>query len=147
MAIVVATSGDLQMADPINFSGLLNSVANGVGGPTSFSTINAGFGGGVWQFTGAGFGGYVAGIPNTGTVTAVTCFGSSTVTVTGLSLSIATLFTFVDSQDQNGLYNFVFGGNDTITGSSFTDSLTGYGGLNILDGGEGDDVITTLGSD
>lgn len=146
----IVTSGNvdsLQMVDPISFNALINSVASGSGSSTSFTTINP-LTAGRWQFTGTGLSNYQNGIPQSGTITAVTYFsgGSQSVTITGLSLSVSAFLIYLNNDDQFGFYAAAFAGNDTINGSSFSDGLTGYGGINTINAGAGDDVIALLGS-
>src|SRR5262245_56032622 len=73
------------------------------------------------------FGNYNANGPQTGTVTAFqyTTFFSNgvpvTMSVSGLSLSVASLNTWVITDNQSALEAALFGGADTFTGSAFAD--------------------------
>lgn len=85
------------------------------------------------------------GDPTRGTITSFEISniytGLSTLNVTGLSLSVPTVFGWIAGNDLNPLYNAVFGGADTITGGAGDDELLGYGGDDIINGGAGSDEI------
>src|SRR5262245_55893099 len=70
------------------------------------------------------------GDPTSGTITSFdyTMQGSGTISVSGLSLSVPTVFGWIFTNNIGALNNAVFGGADTITGIGADDVLIGYGG-------------------
>jgi Ca2+-binding RTX toxin-like protein len=61
--------------------------------------------------------------------------------VTGLNHNVLTVNSFIVEQNEAGLFNFLFSGNDTFNGSSFADTLNGCGGNDKLNGKGGADKI------
>lgn len=142
MANVVGAGGPVLMNDPFDFSGLSNSVGTGIPTATNFATLNLSVGG-LWQFQGAGFGNFVGGIATVGTITefSFTRLSSRVATFSGLSLPMNTLLTLANQNNLPALLNIMFGGDDAITGSAQDDFLFGYGGINALSGGDGNDNL------
>ena len=71
--------------------------------------------------------------------------------LTGLSLSAKTLLSYAASGNDQGFVEYVFQGNDTLTGSSNIEGFFGYKGNDTIDagsnhdwinGGPGNDVLT-----
>src|SRR5690348_2615089 len=129
MTTVVGFNDPINMGDAFAFEAMIFSIATGSHSSTSFSTTYATTGG-LWHFTGTGFGGYQGGIATTGTITAIdySVNGVPVVSITGASLSMSTLFGFVNADNGEGLMNFIFAGADTISGSTGFDNLFGFGG-------------------
>lgn len=48
---------------------------------------------------------------------------------------------FVEAKNGLGMLGYIFGGNDTITGSSMDDIFGGFAGNDLFDGGTGNDVV------
>jgi Ca2+-binding RTX toxin-like protein len=89
----------------------------------------------------------INGDPTQGTITSFdisNIFGGprTTLEVTGLSLSVPSVFGWVSTGNTSALNNAVFGGADTITGGAGDDDLIGYGGDDIISGGLGSDEIS-----
>jgi Ca2+-binding RTX toxin-like protein len=61
--------------------------------------------------------------------------------VTGLNHNVVTVNSFIQEQNETGLFNFLFSGNDTFNGSGFADTLNGCGGNDTLNGKGGADHI------
>ncbi len=53
---------------------------------------------------------------------------TSQFTVCGVNLSVAIFLTLLDTNDTDGFFAALFGGNDTMTGSALGDSLDGISG-------------------
>ena len=84
-------------------------------------------------------GGRIAG----GTVTSIseTFGGAPAFSITGLSLSGATLAGWVSAFNNAAAQAGIFSGDDTITGSNLGDLLRGYAGNDRITGGGGNDYI------
>lgn len=93
------------------------------------------------------------GDPQSGTVTGfthTTVFGATggvpvTIAVTGLSISVPTLFTWVATNNYDAFETAVLGGSDTFNGDDNPDRIFGYAGNDTIVGGGGADafVFTT----
>ncbi|MEQ1489400.1 MAG: FG-GAP-like repeat-containing protein [Terricaulis sp.] len=88
----------------------------------------------------------VDGDPTSGTANAFSFTHSvnsvfQSISITGLSLSVPTLFNWIFTNDTISFHNAVFNGADTITGSAGADLLMGYGGNDTINGGDGADEI------
>jgi Ca2+-binding RTX toxin-like protein len=142
MAVVTGANTAVNMGDPVDYGAMLFSF--GVGTPTStaFTTFNPETNG-TWQFQGAGFGAFDGGIPTVGTITSIVYLksGALALTVSGISLSMATFFGFLAADNLSGLLNFIFADADTISGSTAYDNLRGYGGNDTITGGAGGDAM------
>lgn len=74
--------------------------------------------------------------------------GQRIVAVTGVSLSAVTVANYVANGDTLGLLNLVFGGSDSLAGSSEGDFLVGLNGNDIIEGrGGNDDINGNMGND
>lgn len=71
--------------------------------------------------------------------------GQTALSISGLNLSTQTISTYALSGDAQGLWAFMFSGNDVIKGSGLNDALFGCAGNDRLFGGAGDDSL--LGQD
>lgn len=103
-------------------------------------------------FDGTGFN-YFSGIPFVGTIQDVTFFNSSAaslITVSGISVPVASLQSSVSAHDPQAILTAVNGGDDHVTGSSLSDDKTltagagndiihGKGCNDIINGGDGND--------
>jgi len=78
-----------------------------------------------------------------GTVTSTSYYeyGQKVYDITGESLSATTVESYLDTADAQGLFNYAFSGDDTITGSYQNDVLKGYAGNDDLEGGSGNDIL------
>ncbi|HJS79979.1 MAG TPA: hypothetical protein VJ748_05100, partial [Vitreimonas sp.] len=91
------------------------------------------------------------GDPHSGTITSFTfntdvLGATDTITVTGLSLNMATVYTWIFpgpniEPNYAALHNAVFGAADSFTGSAGDDLIMGYGGADTINGGAGSDEI------
>lgn len=63
------------------------------------------------------------------------------VQITDLNLPVHKLLEYAQSGDDEGLREYIFHGNDVITGSAKSDILNGYGGNDVLTGGGGPDTF------
>lgn len=82
------------------------------------------------------------GDPTSGTVTSfVHVADGMTATVSGLSISVPTLFTWILNGNDQPLQAALFAGDDTITATSGADILTGYGGNDTINAGDGADEV------
>ncbi|MEZ5957198.1 MAG: FG-GAP-like repeat-containing protein [Hyphomonadaceae bacterium] len=86
------------------------------------------------------------GDPTTGTANAFIytqdLFGAfQTISMTGLSLDVATMFDWIFTLQSTPFHNAIFDGADTITGTAGNDIMLGYGGGDTLNGGDGDDEL------
>jgi len=61
--------------------------------------------------------------------------------ISGLTLLVADVDTFVDTNDSQGFLQQIFAGNDNFDGSDFNDHLLGFAGHDHLDGGLGNDTL------
>jgi Ca2+-binding RTX toxin-like protein len=96
------------------------------------------------QFTLQGtFGGFVGGAPTTGTITSLTQTYPSglSMTISGLTLSVASYNSFIANHDQSGLFASMLSVADNITGAGGNDILRGYDGNDFIDGGAGADAM------
>ncbi|MEQ1490858.1 MAG: FG-GAP-like repeat-containing protein [Terricaulis sp.] len=60
----------------------------------------------------------------------------------GVSISVPTLYGWAITNNAAALELALFGGNDTIVGTAFADTLFGFGGQDNIDGGDGDDQLS-----
>lgn len=111
-------------------------------------------------FGGTTLGGYSGLLPSTGTITSYAEYDLSagtnlTTTWTGFSITASDFNTWVSTNDAAAFTNAVWGGADAVTGTSFIDTLWGYGGNDLLrglggadalDGGAGIDTASYAGS-
>jgi Ca2+-binding RTX toxin-like protein len=84
------------------------------------------------------------GIPTGGTVTSlrIVANGTETLNITGINGSYVTFFNLVASNNRTGLWDYLFGGNDQITGSVGDDFIIGGRGADQLIGGAGEDTLS-----
>lgn len=113
---------------------------------TSTNTLT--FGGTTTLVANGSFSNYNANGPQSGTVTSfayTTYFvqGGAPVTmsVTGVSISVANLNTWAAADNVAALEAALFGGNDTFTGTAFADTIDGHGGTDTIRAGDGNDHI------
>ncbi|WP_395678608.1 calcium-binding protein [Inquilinus sp.] len=67
--------------------------------------------------------------------------GVAFATLSGMSLSAATIYSQISNGDFTGLANSLFAGDDSQTGSQKTDTLSGLAGNDSLSGLAGDDTL------
>lgn len=98
----------------------------------------------VAQYIGSNFtysGNSVAG----GTLTGYTQYQRSNATVqyqvSGLNISASAAASYVQSNNQYQLYTLALSGDDSITGSTYSDTLLGFSGNDSIYGGSGNDAI------
>lgn len=87
-----------------------------------------------------------AGDPGSGTANAFVytqdLFGAfQTMSVSGLSLDVGTMFDWIFNLQATPFNNAIFNGADTITGTVGNDIMLGYGGADTLNGGDGNDEL------
>ncbi|HYD74332.1 MAG TPA: calcium-binding protein, partial [Candidatus Binatia bacterium] len=130
------------MTNPIDWEDFFNAIASASHSSTSWSAANAATGG-LWQFTGTGFGNYQSNIPFSGTITGITYSvnGVTQFTVTGASASVFTFLTEGLSGDPSIAVAGLYAGEDIVTGTSAADRLFGFAGNDTLSGADGDDLI------
>jgi Ca2+-binding RTX toxin-like protein len=115
------------------------------GWPTSMFVH--GPGGSYRQFGGSGFTYSPTGIFATGTVTSIYVSdgsGGEPWGLTGFSMPVATLKSYVAAGNTAGFLGAVLAGNDTLNGHNFfafDDYLNGYGGHDKINGGAGNDTL------
>jgi trimeric autotransporter adhesin len=135
---------------------LLSDVNTTVSGnATQVTYSNATFFGGTNTLVANGtFSNYNANGPQSGTVTSftyTTYFSPGvpvTMTVTGISISVANLNTWVMNGNVPALEAALFGAADTFTGTAFSDFILGYGGGDTINAGAGNDnVFGDVGND
>ena len=112
----------------------------------------------VYTFTGTGFGNVSNGVPHSGTITGITVVksGSTALTETGLSVSVATVVNEITSDNADALNKTLYNHRDTFVGNNATGQIvfSGLGGNDTFDmravatghgynlyGGAGDDVL------
>ena len=61
--------------------------------------------------------------------------------LSGLSIPGYTYYSYASNNDFSGLKSYVFGGNDLINGSAFSDTLYGYTGNDAIYGNSGNDFL------
>ncbi len=135
MAVATATTA-INMSNWKFFSTASYPIAN------STHIQENGSGGAVVHYYGNGFtfsgGGDITG----GTLTRVTqTAGSVLYNVTGLSHDAVQVDNLIEGANENTLFAYLFGGNDTFNGSSFADTLNGHGGKDTMNGRGGSDRI------
>lgn len=67
--------------------------------------------------------------------------GSKMFAFSGLKLSAAKLYDYFAANNPQGAWNYLFSGNDTITGTSYGDDLAGGAGADTISGGSGNDFL------
>lgn len=79
-----------------------------------------------------------------GTVTSTDYYeyGNRIYTISGGSYSALTIESYIDWGNMNGLFSYVFSGNDTFNGSSQSDTLNGFYGSDTLYGNGGNDSLS-----
>lgn len=111
--------------------------------PQSVVLYNPNNGWNSWAYTGIYSGSFATTISGdiTGTVTAYSFHTPSQtlLTITGLSLEAAQVFTLVGNHDPAGLTALLFAGNDTFNGQAFLQA--GYSHALIINGFAGNDVV------
>ncbi len=71
-----------------------------------------------------------------------------TIAITGIALSVPTLFSWIATNNVAALQSALFDGNDTMTGGAAPEVIHGYGGNDSIDGGDGnDELIGFVGDD
>ncbi len=112
----------------------------------------------TYVFSGQGFGGFDStGLPTVGTVTGFAQLSGSTVLfqMNSFAIPAQTVVGHILANDANALIATLFGGNDVIYGSFFTDELYGFGGNDTFHpngpddtifGGDGDDTVRFIGA-
>ncbi len=96
------------------------------------------------ELRGRGFAYDLAGTPVSGTIREIHQYigGVKSFSATGLSMSVATFVSYVQSGDTAGALAYGLSANDKITGSKFADYLQGFAGQDTLVGGLGDDTLS-----
>lgn len=127
----------------------VNTTATGNATQATFSNPFT-FGGTNTLVAQGSFANYTADGPQSGTVTGFQYTTYFTIgvpvvmSVSGISISVASLNNWAITDNQAALEAALFGGNDTFNGTAFADSIQGYGGDDTINAGDGDD---TLGGD
>ncbi|MGQ3292797.1 MAG: calcium-binding protein, partial [Shinella sp.] len=67
--------------------------------------------------------------------------GVNQIAFSSLNLSAKTFFDYFMAADTKGAWDYLFSGNDTITGTQYADYLFGGAGNDAVSGGIGNDVI------
>lgn len=62
--------------------------------------------------------------------------------VTGASVPVASVNTWINSNNTTAFFSALFGGNDTFNGSGYADNLLSYNGNDTLNGGGGNDTLS-----
>lgn len=101
--------------------------------------VNAGY---VQNYYGSGFT-YDYYTVTGGTVTSTNYYeyGTKVYQISGGSYSAATVASYVNSGNMNGLFAYIFGGADVFNGSSQADAVNAYGGDDKIYGNGGDDLL------
>jgi Ca2+-binding RTX toxin-like protein len=113
--------------------------------PTHMSVGSSGDGYRIFGGTGFTFG--ASGVFTSGTVTSLYISngsGGEPMGIVGMSMSVATLKSYVYTGNTAGFLAAVFNGNDTLNGHSyytFHDYLRGYNGHDVINGGAGNDTL------
>lgn len=94
-------------------------------------------------FTGTGFT-YSGDSATGGTVTSwqETDGGALLFKLTGASISVASVNSWIDSNNTTAFFSALFNGNDTFNGSDYADNLLSYNGNDTLNGGGGNDTLS-----
>ena len=148
MVTVTGGPGGLNLTPPEDLTGVQDATGPG-GSGTAFTLEN--IEDQTFNFTGSGFvygGGN--GRATGGTITGFSFLEAGVLQfqVTGLSMTAAAFFAFVDADNPLGLYFTWFAGNDTMTGTALVDQLYGYGGNDTLNGnGSADLLVPMAGAD
>jgi Ca2+-binding RTX toxin-like protein len=143
MAVVVGGNGGFSMIDPLAFGKMLESFAIGTSTATSWTTQTSDSQN-TWVFSGFDFGAFQSGIPTAGAITGFTYTtpqGGTLATFSGLSLTMTVFFTYLASNNFQGLIQDMLSGDDSITGGTGDDVLFGYNGNDTILGGDGNDRI------
>lgn len=141
----------IDMLDPVDWDDFFQAIASTSHSATSWSASNSATGG-MWQFTGVGFGNYQSHVPFSGTITGITYTlnGVTQFTATGASMDVFTFLTSGLNGDYATAVAGFYNGADTIVGTSGADRLYGFAdndtlsggdGMDYLDGGAGNDVL------
>jgi len=132
----------IDTTDPIDWDDFFFAVASTTHSATSWSASNASTGG-LWQFTGTGFGSYEQNVPFSGTITGITYSvnGVTLFSATGVSASVFTFLTSGLSGDYLTAVAGLYLGADTIVGTTGSDRLYGVAGSDTLSGGDGMDHL------
>ncbi|HRK64301.1 MAG TPA: calcium-binding protein, partial [Terricaulis sp.] len=157
MATVTVSGGAFNMGIwSVSFiMSFLNDLATvGSGGSTTQVTFTQPGSGVTLVAQGVGFSNYDSdGYPFVGTIQSFqyteTSTGSPiTIAMSGLSISIPTLYNWIATNNVAAVQSAVFDGADTFNGSAFGEVLHGYGGADVINGNDGnDDLIGGLGND
>jgi Ca2+-binding RTX toxin-like protein len=83
------------------------------------------------------------GIPIAGTVKSLNIAegGNNTLTLTGISIDIPTLYGFLGGEQYDSLVVYLFANDDSIRGSDFADILRGEAGDDVIKAGAGADKL------
>jgi Ca2+-binding RTX toxin-like protein len=118
-----------------------------VGLASATAMIVNGPGGSYRQFSGTGFAYGPDGLFSAGTVNSIYVSngaGGEPWSIGGLAMPVATLKTYVSTDNTAGFLAAVFAGNDTLRGTNFDafdDYLDGYAGNDSILGGAGNDTL------
>jgi Ca2+-binding RTX toxin-like protein len=94
------------------------------------------------EFSGIGFVPNLQGELVGGTLTGITLVeGDRVLQLSGLDVPAADFYDLVAADDRDGTLSLLFGGNDSMTGSSGADALLGYAGNDTIAGGGGLDTL------
>jgi Ca2+-binding RTX toxin-like protein len=147
MSVVFFNQLPIDMTNPVNWSDFFNAVASPTHSSTSWSATNAATGG-VWQFTGTGFGNYQSNVPFSGTITGITYSvnGVTLFSVSGASQNVNTFLTSGSTGDWLTAVAGLYPGSETVSGTSGADHLEGFAGNDTLSGGADSDTVNLTGS-
>jgi serralysin len=114
---------------------------------TSANAVSLVVGGISVHLTGSGFQTTGLGPPGGGDISGilVTNNGMTAYEISGLALPAATFRSLIQSGDNAGVLSTMFGGGDSMTGSSQTDLVRGFAGDDTIMAGEGNDFIGDTG--
>ncbi len=128
--------------DLFNVTGLLSGTPN-TSDATTF-TIGADADN-FTAFSGSGFA-YSAGLFNAGRINRIDSVagGQTQFQLDGLSMSVAQFRAFVNTGNSQGFLAAALGGNDTLTGSAFSDYLQGFAGNDLIQNNPGSPDNDTL---
>jgi Ca2+-binding RTX toxin-like protein len=143
MASVVGGNGGFNMFDPVGFTDMLLSFAVGTSTDTTWTTQTSNAQN-QWVFSGSGFGAFQGGIPTVGTINSIvysTPAAGTLATFSGLNLTMQVFFSYVATNNIQGLLGDMLSGDDVINGGTGNDVLFGYGGNDTINAGAGADRV------
>ena len=135
---------DMTMWGPWTIISVLSDPGTTASGGASMVTFDNGV---VTMVAQGSFGSFDGdNFPHSGTITQIAYTWSPngvpvTLTISGLSIPVASLLTWAVNEDYAALENAVIHGADTVIGSDAPEGLTGGRGVDTINGGGGDDRI------